>query len=458
MVLLSNHQTVSMSHPTLHKPWTNGELFTFRLVFIFLLVLSIPFDRLLFESVKNAPFSFETAFQLFTYRTSFVPESQKVNQPFTGYWNWLIALGIALAGTVVWHFSDKGKVKEYNRLYYFLRVFIRIRLALAVATTGIVKLLPLQLPKPSLSDYHTEYGDFLSWKIYYLSTSITFAGYVPAIGLLELLGGILLLFRKTAAIGAGLLIAVLSNVVISNFVFDIGEQVYSSLLLLLAIFIFSYDFPRFYSLLFLRVKTTPDPYWANTSAVRAVVKKIVRAAFVVVFVFFGIGAYRSYSNSQLPYSPEAGIKGIRGFYDVQSFIYNKDTLPYSLVDPVRWQNVVFESWNTISIRDNEPVIVDSTKPQLLWHPDSLKNFDKIGNAGRHFYRYTYSPVNNNRYSLQLFEKSSNAKKYDLDIRIADSIIYVHGTDHKGDSLHVQLARYTKKYLLDTGRRKPIKIY
>ncbi|MCH5718288.1 hypothetical protein [Niabella hibiscisoli] len=273
-----------MSQPIFNKPWTKGALVAFRLVFIFLLVLSIPFDRLLFESVKNAPFSFETAFQLFTYNTSFVAESQSVNHPFDGYWNWLIALIIAVAGTIVWSIADK-KTMEYNRLYYFLRVFVRVRLALAVITTGIIKLLPLQLPRPSLSDYHTEYGDFLSWKIYYLSTSITFAGYVPAIGLLELLGGILLLFRKTAAIGSGLLIAVLSNVVISNFVFDIGEQVYSSLLLLLAVFIFSYDFPRFYSLLFLRVKTTPDPYWANSSAVRATAKKALRAAFVVVFVF-----------------------------------------------------------------------------------------------------------------------------------------------------------------------------
>lgn len=458
MALLSNHQSVFMSHPALNKSWTNEELFIFRLVFIFFLVLSIPFDRLLLESIKNAPFSFEAAFQLFTYRTSFVPENLKVNQPFTGYWNWLIALGISMTGSIVWHFTDKRKVKEYNRLYYFLRVFIRLRLALAVVATGIIKLLPLQLPRPSLSDYHTDYGDFLSWKIYYLSTSITFAGYVPAIGLLELLGGILLLFRKTAAIGSGLLLAVLSNVVISNFVFDIGDQVYSSFLLLLAVFVFSYDFPRFYSLLFLRVTTPPDPYWANTSAVRATVKKIVRAVFVAVFVLFGIGAFRSYSGSQLPYSSQAGIKGIRGFYDVQSFIYNRDTLPYSLVDPVRWQNVVFESWNTISIRSNEPLIIDSTRPQLLWHPDSLKNFDKIGNAGRHFYRYTYVPVRNNGYRLQLFEKSTNAKKYDLDIQIADSIIYACGADHKGDSLHLKLARYSKKYLLDAGRRKPIKIY
>lgn len=447
-----------MSHSILTKPWTKGVLFSFRLVFIFLFFLSIPFDRLLLVSVKNAPFSFETAFQLFTYRTSFIAESQSVNQPFTGYWNWLIALVVALIGAITWHIADKGRTKEYNRLYYFLRVFIRVRLALAVITTGIIKLLPLQLPKPSLSDYHTEYGDFLAWKIYYLSTSVTFAGYVPAIGLLELLGGVLLLFRKTAAVGSGLLIAVLSNVVISNFVFDIGEQVYSSFLLLLAVFIFSYDFPRFYSLLFLRVKTDPDPYWANTSAIRASVKKVLRAAFVVIFVFFGIGAYRSYSSSQLPYSPEAGIKGTRGYYDVQSFVYNNDTLPYSLIDPVRWQNVVFESWNTISIRDNEPVVIDSTRPQLLWHPDSLKNFDKIGNAGRHFYRYTYAPTANNGYRLQLFEKSTNAKKYDLDIRIADSIIYAHGADVKGDSLHIQLARYSKKYLLDAGRRKPIKIY
>src|SRR5690606_32374970 len=145
------------------------------------------------------------------------------------------------------------------------RVLLRYRLALAVIFTGIVKIVPIQIPEPTLSDLHTEYGDFLLWKIYYLTNAVSSAGYLPLLGILEITGGLLLLNRKTTAIGAGLLAALLLNIVLVNYVYGIGEQVYSSFLLLLALAILWYDVPRLYALLFKESKTYPDgfiPYYS----------------------------------------------------------------------------------------------------------------------------------------------------------------------------------------------------
>ncbi|KKX48288.1 hypothetical protein L950_0221800 [Sphingobacterium sp. IITKGP-BTPF85] len=74
-------------------------------------------------------FSFESAYQLATFRTSFIAESDYVGNHFEGFYNWLIALVIAFFGAVIW--TKKRKSQEHE-LYYWLRVLLRYRLAFAL--------------------------------------------------------------------------------------------------------------------------------------------------------------------------------------------------------------------------------------------------------------------------------------------------------------------------------------
>lgn len=442
------------------KTWNPVEVFLFRLAFIFFVALTIPYDHNLFAALWHTGFGFEDIFQLATYRTNFVAESLYVGNHLEGYYNWLIAFIIALVGTFVWGgLSRNKKVEDYDQLYYWLRVLLRYRLAIAVIATGIVKFFPIQLPKPTLSDYNTEYGDFLLWKIYYLSTSITKAGYVSSLGLLEVVGGLLLLFRRTAPVGAGLLIALLSNIVISNYVYEIGEQVYSSFLILLAIVIFAYDFPRFFNLLFREVKSFPDTLVPLYNGFIARYKPVLKAIFVLFFVFFGVSAYSSWKRTNYPYPNTSGIAHVRGLYNVKDFVINGDTIPYSLVDSLRWQNVVFESWNTLSIRSNESIAIDRTKPRIVWQADVDRNFEQTGSGGRHFYRYDYAQTQDSLYRIRLVNKTDTLDSYDLLARFTgkDDIL-LRGKRSTGDTLSIRLERLPKEYLLDKGRRKPIKIY
>jgi len=227
----------------LNYPKISKKALLIQLGLLFFLILSIPYDTQLFQSLSNGSFfAFENWFQLATYRTSFIPESTYAGSDVRGYYNWLIAFVTAILILIGFRkFVATHWYTDQDELYYWLRVLLRYRLALAVIFTGIVKVLPLQIPEPTISDLHTEYGDFLLWKLYYLTNGIATAGYLPVIGSLEILGGLLLLNRRTAVIGAGLLLAVLLNVVLVNYVYDIGEQVYSSFLFLIALVIFGYD-------------------------------------------------------------------------------------------------------------------------------------------------------------------------------------------------------------------------
>src|SRR5690606_6204811 len=124
----------------------------------------------------------------------------------------------------------------------------------------IVKCLPIQIPTVTMSELHTPYGEYLLWKLHYLTNGIAHAGYLPVIGLLEVGGGLFLFSRRTTVLGAGLLLSVFLNVVIVNYVYEIGEQVYSSFLFLLASVLIVYDFPRIYNLLVRETSTSPDTF------------------------------------------------------------------------------------------------------------------------------------------------------------------------------------------------------
>lgn len=441
------------------KAWSVTEIFIFRLLFIFFIILFIPYDLNLYHSLSGGGFSFQNLFQIATFRTSFIPESLYAGNHLEGYYNWLIALLLAVIGAIVWGtLKSEQTKKEYNQLHYWLRVALRYRLALAIIFIGIVKLFPIQIPEPTLSDFHTPYGDFSLWKMYYLTNAVSSALYIPSLGALEIIGGILLLHRRTVTIGAGLLIALLLNIVIVNYVYEIGEQVYSSFLLLIALIIILPDLPGLYNLLFLEKPTQYHDFIPVFSKLTYRLRSVFQVIFLLSITAFTVLTFVSWKDTNYPFPKAKGIKDIRGVYNVKEFVSKGKVLPYSITDSIRWQNVVFEEWNTISIKNNSIVKLDSLKPKIVFQVESKRNYEQLGNGGRHFFRYEHSEKKG-LYSLKLFDKSDTTLKYTFSLeKYNKNELLLKGKDSKGDSLKITLERVPKKYLLQEGRRKPIKIY
>ncbi|WP_367330791.1 beta-carotene 15,15'-monooxygenase [Sphingobacterium multivorum] len=427
---------------------------------IFFLILSIPYDPNLFRDHSFGDlFSLENWFALATYRTSFIAESPYVGTDVRGYYNWAIALLLALL--LFWAFGRKIRQSfqvNDDSVFYWLRVLLRYRLALAMIFIGLVKIIPIQLPEPTISELHTEYGDFLLWKLYYLTNGIATAGYLPVIGALEIVSGLFLLNRRTAIIGSGLLIAVLLNVVIVNYVYEIGEQVYSSFLLLLAVVIFSYDWPRFYQLLIKKGATVPDGFWPEYGRRIARIRPYLQVLFLLLIAVFSVQAYLSWKNSDYPFPDEKGLEGAAGVYNVKDFVWKGDTIPYSLSDTLRWKDVVFEKWNTLSIRGNRSVRVDSLKPHIAFNRE--RNYEYLGNGGREFFAYAIKKgANKAETAIKLTGKVSKGHTFAFVVNRPDKrTLVLDGVNQLGDSLHVRLEKINKKYLLQEGRRKPIRIY
>jgi hypothetical protein len=436
---------------TYTSEWKDYEKQLFRFSFIFFLFLIIPFDSKFYCEVTSMHWIHPNFYELFSL-TRYLPHFFSL----PAYASWGIAAFLAFIGTAIWDYLDRDK-SNYDELYYWLRVVLRYRLAIGIIAYGFIKLFTLQMPYPSLSNLHTNYGDFAPWKIYYHTIGIT-PWYESFLGAVEISTGVLLFFRRTTTFGAGIILGFAGNVFAANVSYDIGEQAYSFFLLLIAAYLFAYDVPRLYALLIKRKKAIANkfkPQYKQKALTR--LRITLKTAFVLFTIFFAVETYGSYKDAPYKFPKTTGLKNSYGLYNVREFKFNNDLIAYSITDPNRWQNVVFEKWATLSIKIARPLKVDDSYGEEYRENDADRNFESAGVAGRHYFSYAADTL---QQTLTLQNKNSNHSTEKFLLHYSwktDSTLVLRGVDEKNDSIVAVLERINKKYLLFEGRRKPIKL-
>ena len=445
--------------PAITEEWKEWEKNLFRFFFIFLILLSVPLDWKFFRdlfSINWIHLHFHDLFRLTKYQIQFISQDKLPLYGIGSFANWGIAILIAAIGAVIWAKLDTGR-KQYVVLYYWLRVIIRYRLAVILITYGFIKFFPLQMPYPSLSNLLTNYGDFFAWKIYFQTVGIT-PKYEAFLGFVEILAAFLLFNRKTATIGVGLIFGFIGNVAVVNGLYDVGELVNSSFIVLLATFLFAYDIPRLYHLLIKEVPTYANKLVPNFSDdFLRKTRLVLKSAFLVFVLLFGFKAYQNFVNDPYKVPQNPGLDKAFGYYNVENFILNNDTIPYSKTDPNRWQDVVFEKWSTVSIKVNRPVKVDYSSGESASEKDIDNNYELAGLSGRHYFYYEIDSVN---HTLSLQNKNKNHRSEKLLLtytRPTDSTIVLSGTNENKQSIRVVLNKINKKYMMLEGRRKEVKL-
>jgi len=163
-------------------------------------------------------------------------------------------LAIALVGTVVWSILDRRRT-EYRELHSWVRVLVRYALALILFSYGFSKLFPQQYGPLSFARLMEPYGEFSPmgalWS--FMSASRPYAVFA---GTIEVTGAALLLFRRTSTLGAVVSTAAMTNVVALNFSYDVPVKLYSTNILLMAMFLLVPDLRRLANVLVFNRPTT----------------------------------------------------------------------------------------------------------------------------------------------------------------------------------------------------------
>ncbi|GAB3504557.1 hypothetical protein GCM10027341_35060 [Spirosoma knui] len=436
--------------------WQGYERVLFRFFFIYFIIQTVPLDWHFYRhllTIDWGQYYYRDLFNLSRYAPHFFG-------PDDTFANWAVVALLALVGTLLWSIRDTKRL-EYNALYYGLRVILRYRLAIGVIAYGFIKLFPMQAPLPSISNLNTAYGDFTAWKLFSMSLGIV-PSYESFLGLVEILGGLLLLNRKTTPIGLLIIIPFTGNVFMSNLAYEGGEYVYSFYLITIALFLFAFDAIRLVRLVSLEEPTIPNRFIPVFAGRWKIARPILKGAFLVFAVgLYGYRTYGAYRTDPYQYPKTPGLAGAAGVYTVREFRLTDQVLPYSKTDSKRWQDVVFERWNTISIKSNRPVRIDKTNTEQIQVADAARSYEFAGSAGRHYYSYQ---VDATRQLLTLTNRNPNYAGETLQLhyeRSGSGEIILSGLNENQDSVYVVLDQVNKKYLLNeaakAGRRGTLKL-
>jgi len=227
------------------------------------------------------------------------------------------------------------------------RVAARYYLATTLLTYGWIKVFPLQFSAPGPDRLIQAYGDSspmgIAWTFLGASSAYQMFG-----GLSELAGGYLLFWRRTSLLGALMGGAVMLNVMAINYFYDVPVKLFSSHLLLVALFIAAPDLPRLVGLFGFNLPTAAKrdrPFWAGPGRRRMGVLA-AHLLFVVTVTTFHVTDNLDSARAYGFLMEESRLKGI---YRVESFERN-GLVDRENEDADRWVRVGINPPNAITVQ------------------------------------------------------------------------------------------------------------
>ncbi len=326
--------------------WSLGRRILFRFFFVYFILYVLPFPLTVipFAEILVQPYQkFWHIIVPWVGDTVFgtpVPEIQ-----FSGsgdktfdYVQVFCFFAAALVICTLWSGLDRAR-PNYRRLHDWLRVYLRFSLATSMILYGSVKVIKSQFPGPSLDRLLQPFGDAspmgLLWTFMGASSS-----YNVFTGIGEMLGGLLLTTRRTTLLGALVCLAVMSNVVMLNFSYDVPVKLFSMHLLAMAIFLTAPDLQRFVKLFLLNRPVEPADlrplfgiYWLDLA--------VIFLRTVLMIGFTGLWLYNAHEMRK-QYGDLAPKSPLYGIWNVDEFTIDGETRPPLTTDATRWRRVIFD--------------------------------------------------------------------------------------------------------------------
>jgi hypothetical protein len=252
---------------------------------------------------------------------------------------------LAAVATAAWTVLDR-KRPEYARLERGLRAYIRFALAATMLSYGAYKVIPSQFSLPFPSQLIEPFGEASPMGLLWFFVGAS-SGYSIFTGAAEMLGGLLLAFRRTALLGALVCVGVLSHVVVLNLSYDVTVKLYSLHLLAMAVFLLLPDLRRLFDGL---VRNQPVPAVAFPPPRARFRRTALVAQVVLVAAYSGDLLYQSYDASKNQWGNLSTRPPFYGIWTVEEFFVDGVARPPLTTDATRWRRVLFEYPDYLSIQ------------------------------------------------------------------------------------------------------------
>ncbi len=330
--------------------WSLPQKWLFRFSFIFFSLYIIPFPGNCIPVIKdNLGWIFESWNWLvvntgkyilhLSYDITVLP-----NGSGDTTWNWvqiLIMASVAFTGSLIWSLLDRRR-NNYQHLLYWFTVGVRYYLAFMLVNYGTIKVFKAQFPAPDVYRLEETYGQSspmgLAWTFLGFST-----GYNYFMGLAEVTGGLLLLIRRTKTFGALFCMTVTANIAAINYFFDVPVKIFSTMLLLMAVFITAPDIERLIQFFILnrssRLKSYVPLYKSGKwKFVFVLVKAVFIASVLYNYTELAIEAREKYGD-------DTAKPKLYGNYRVEAFYKDSVVIPPLAADKTRWKKILLGNFD-----------------------------------------------------------------------------------------------------------------
>ena len=247
----------------------------------------------------------------------------------------LVVAGLIAAAWWAWRRSTpvSGTVRDA------CRTLLRYYVAWVMLSYGFSKVFPLQFAVMGPDRVLQPYGDSSPMGLLWTFMGAS-PGYQMLAGAAEVLGGLLLMFRRTALLGALVVAAVMTNVFAMNVFFDVPVKLYSFHYLLFAVLIALPDVPRMFGLFVGNVPVAPrdlQPFWFHSPRWRRGLG-IAKAVLIVALLATNIESRVERMRTSGPWAPQHELHGV---YRAESFeVLGGDALAAGAIpDEMRWVRV-----------------------------------------------------------------------------------------------------------------------
>jgi hypothetical protein len=325
--------------------WSLPTRIAFRFCFIYLLLylLPRPFDG----SLLPGRFVSRTLYGVWRSLLTFVTGQLLGWSPPEGSFNFgggdsptdyvrlLCCAVLALVGAAVWSTLQRSPA-GHPRLHAAFRVYLRYVLGLSIISYGMAKFFGQFAYSPMLLVRPLGQLEPMGMLWAFMGAS---PAYTYATGVVEVAGGLLLLFRRTALLGGVVVAAAMANVVALNLNYDVQVKIQSIHYLAVALFLIAPDADRLARAFF------GMQHEAKSSPVRrrTVLAAEVLLTVVVLLLFMQTGRPRRQQAT-------AVIPSIHGLYEVTAFTQEGVSIPPLTTDAVRWRRAAVDRYGDLAVQ------------------------------------------------------------------------------------------------------------
>lgn len=290
-----------------------------------------------------------------------------------------------------------------NQLHVFITTYARYYVGLNLITYGLAKWHNGQFPFPDISRMEQTFGSSSPMGLLW-----TFMGYSKTYkiftGLCEILGGVLLFFRRTTVLGGLVSLVVMTNVVFLNFAYDVPVKLFSTHLALISFFIFYPNLKTLLNFFILNKSSTLSvaPILLPNKRVRfwrIILKSVILMGFpalMIVEVFKNEGAPAKHN--------------LNGAYFTQPYLLKNNTSTYQPPDTALWKKL----------------IIEDSYSQIVFANDQSE-----------FYQLTIDTATQ---TIHLSSYNDTTEKYALKYQQLSDGVFLMAGQYKSDSVSILLKR------------------